>query len=407
MRSPTLMNSPTLTAIQGTQLGMILGTAAYMAPEQARGEAVDKRADIWAFGVLLFEMLGGRSPFLGETIPDTLAAVLTHEVDPATLPAVVPPAVRTLIRRCLERNPKNRLRDIGDARIALADAMARPDGDSGSALSRSVASEPPSWTRCASCPGSDIGCARARGVGLLLRTPRAPRGAEIRTRSRDSSSGRRRVEAVTGASAGFAISPDGQTVALIGFRESQQRLYVRRLDRIEAAEIEAVGPELSDLFPRQRQPRLRRGSAQLLRQSLVDQQRIVLATGADLRNSLSWGENGVYFQRAGGSGGCRLRAAGGAPDATRSTRQEVLHTDPVEVPGSGRVLFASLASDPDHNRIESMALDGGQRSVLVERASAPAVSATGHLLFGTRRRGVGERRPGPGAPRFRVERSNA
>ncbi len=128
-RSPTIMNSPTMTAAHGTQLGVILGTAAYMSPEQARGGAVDKRADIWAFGVVLFEMLSGRSLFAAETVSDTLAGVLKTEIDFATLPESTPPALRQLLRRCLERSPKNRLHDIADARIVLDDLIAgRGDG---------------------------------------------------------------------------------------------------------------------------------------------------------------------------------------------------------------------------------------------------------------------------------------
>ena len=123
-RSPTLMNSPTMTAAHGTQLGVILGTAAYMAPEQARGGAVDKRADIWAFGVVLYEMLTGRSLFAADTVSDTLAGVLKSEIDLAKLPAGTPPAIRRLLRRCLERNPKNRLHDIADARIVLDELEA-------------------------------------------------------------------------------------------------------------------------------------------------------------------------------------------------------------------------------------------------------------------------------------------
>ncbi|MEO8196180.1 MAG: protein kinase, partial [Thermoanaerobaculia bacterium] len=122
-RSPTIMNSPTLTAVHGTQLGVILGTAAYMAPEQARGGAIDKRADIWAFGVVLHEMLSGKSLFAGPTISDTLAGVLKSEIDFSALPAETPPAIRQLLRRCLERNPKNRLHDIADARIVLEEVI--------------------------------------------------------------------------------------------------------------------------------------------------------------------------------------------------------------------------------------------------------------------------------------------
>jgi len=119
-RSPTLMQSPTLTAAHGTQLGVILGTAAYLAPEQAQGFAVDKRADVWAFGVVLFEMLTGRRLFEAETVAETLGAIFRQEIDFGELPAGTPARLRRLLERCLERDPKRRLRDIGEARIALA-----------------------------------------------------------------------------------------------------------------------------------------------------------------------------------------------------------------------------------------------------------------------------------------------
>src|SRR4051812_46857746 len=123
-RSPTLMRSPTITAAHGTLLGAILGTAAYMSPEQARGGTVDKRADIWAFGVVLHEMLTGRSLFAAETVSDTRAGVLKSETDSSLLPASTPPAIRRLLRRCPERNAKNRLHDVADARIVLDEVLA-------------------------------------------------------------------------------------------------------------------------------------------------------------------------------------------------------------------------------------------------------------------------------------------
>src|SRR5262245_2375592 len=110
------MNSPTFT-LQATQIGVILGTAAYMAPEQVKGKPVDRRADIWAFGVVLYEMLTGRAAFAAETIPETLSHVLTREIDLATLPAGTPPRLRSVIARCLVKDPKSRLRDIGEARL--------------------------------------------------------------------------------------------------------------------------------------------------------------------------------------------------------------------------------------------------------------------------------------------------
>ena len=117
--SPDLSHSPTLTHAS-TEAGLVLGTASYMSPEQARGKRVDKRSDIWAFGALLYEMLTGRRLFAGETLSDILAAVLTRPPDLAGLPAATPRGVRRLLERCLERDPKLRLRDIGEARIVLS-----------------------------------------------------------------------------------------------------------------------------------------------------------------------------------------------------------------------------------------------------------------------------------------------
>src|SRR5690349_14480383 len=128
------MNSPTITSA-ATQLGMIMGTAAYMAPEQAKGRAVDRQADIWAFGVVLYEMLTGQRGYAAEDISETLAAVLTREVDWTALPAHTPARLSTLLRDCLVRDPRQRLRDIGEARRTLEQVIA---GGSDSAMSVSA-----------------------------------------------------------------------------------------------------------------------------------------------------------------------------------------------------------------------------------------------------------------------------
>ena len=117
--------SPTMT-IGSTREGVIQGTAAYMSPEQARGKPVDKRTDIWAFGCVLYEMLTGRAPFAGDTISDMIAATLEREPDWQALPAKVPPKISQLVRRCLEKDAQRRMRDIGDARVELEDALAHP-----------------------------------------------------------------------------------------------------------------------------------------------------------------------------------------------------------------------------------------------------------------------------------------
>jgi len=118
--------SPTISH-QATQVGVILGTASYMAPEQARGKTVDRRADIWAFGVVLLEMLTGRKTFTGESVTDVLAAVVTSEPDLSALSSTTPPAVRRLLKRCLDKDPKQRLRDMGEARILLEDPAGGVD----------------------------------------------------------------------------------------------------------------------------------------------------------------------------------------------------------------------------------------------------------------------------------------
>src|SRR5439155_14535128 len=122
--SAKAMSSPTITTPAMTLQGVILGTAAYMAPEQAKGRAVDKRADIWAFGVVLYEMLTGRRLFDAEDMSETLAAVLTRDVSMTTLPAAVPARLRALLRDCLIRDPRQRLRHIRDARIGLEQIIA-------------------------------------------------------------------------------------------------------------------------------------------------------------------------------------------------------------------------------------------------------------------------------------------
>ena len=121
--SPSVSMSPTITTPAMTQAGMILGTAAYMSPEQAKGRAVDKRSDVWAFGAVLYEMFTGRRAFEGDDVSDTLARILMKEPDWTALPATVPPAVVTVMRRCLQKDRKQRVRDIGDVSLALEGAF--------------------------------------------------------------------------------------------------------------------------------------------------------------------------------------------------------------------------------------------------------------------------------------------
>src|SRR5262245_4891492 len=132
--SPAASMSPTLTTPAMTGIGMVLGTAAYMSPEQAKGRPVDKRADLWAFGCVFYEMLTGSRAFEGEDVSDTLANVLKSDPDWSALPATTPAPIRTLLRRCLQKDRKRRLADAADARLEIDDALSAPVADSAHAV---------------------------------------------------------------------------------------------------------------------------------------------------------------------------------------------------------------------------------------------------------------------------------
>ncbi len=209
--------SPTFTA-QATAAGLILGTAAYMAPEQARGRAVDRRADIWAFGVVLFEMLTGRRPFGGETISETLAAIIKDQPSWAELPSSLPTPLRDLLQRTLEKDPRRRLRDIGDARLALEDLQA-------GVVTVGTASAPPlppAWRRVA--PWAIAGLSVLVAVGFAVRSA---------TESRPDRPTLKYTLPISGESlertALPAISPDGQHVVFV----KEGSLWVRSLHQLE------------------------------------------------------------------------------------------------------------------------------------------------------------------------------
>jgi hypothetical protein len=201
------MNSPTLTA-RATQMGLILGTAAYMAPEQARGKAVDRRADIWAFGVVLYEMLTGRRAFEGDDISVTLASVIKDEVNWDALPADLPQPLRRLLRRCLEKDPRKRLSAIGDARLELDEPEQPAAGET------TGVAAPPTVRQSiiARLWPALTAIVVTAGVAALLwpRGPATPDRGTIRL-SILSPSGTEMYPDSTGV----AISPDGTMVAFI------------------------------------------------------------------------------------------------------------------------------------------------------------------------------------------------
>ncbi len=233
-RSPTL-TSPTLTTE-----GVVLGTAAYMAPEQARGRAVDKRADIWAFGVVLYEMISGRRPFAGDTLGDTIASVLTGNPDYAALPGTTPHAVRTLIERCLQRDAKLRLRDIGEARIVLSGGRDAAGASVSSTSSRGS-------RRLAGAAALAGALAAAAVVAVVARAAwlRAPAMDDRQMMMLGIDAGGDSTLAGVGwiglnwVGPAAVLSPDGRTLVFIARGRSGGRwhLFVRRLDQLEASPL--------------------------------------------------------------------------------------------------------------------------------------------------------------------------
>jgi serine/threonine protein kinase len=216
--------SPTI-AHTGTAAGMILGTAAYMSPEQARGRPVDKRTDIWAFGVLLWEMLTGKRLFAGDTVSDVLAAVLTHEPDVGLLPTHLQRPVRDLLRRCLVRDPKQRLHDIADARILLDEAISGVSGDSLLPIAASTGKQDRTQKVMAGLMLVLVMIAGALGWIVARGTPSVP--IVSRTLSVVLPPNLRWVEE---SFASLGISPDGSTIAIIAEDDTNRRLYLRSLD---------------------------------------------------------------------------------------------------------------------------------------------------------------------------------
>ena len=218
--TPTIL--PTMTSA-GTAIGMILGTAAYMSPEQARGKPVDKRADIWAFGVVLFEMLTGHRLFEGETASDTIAAVLTRSIDFDSLPKSTPAPLRRLLARCLERDPKTRLRDIGEVRIALAS----PASVETPAVVTAAAPKRSSWILAA---GAIALFAAGAAVTLFAVRARVPAEAKALTFSLKTF----HRQAIFNA----RFAPDGRTIVYTGAKDrTKPEIFVIRPEYQEAVPL--------------------------------------------------------------------------------------------------------------------------------------------------------------------------
>ncbi len=383
------MNSPTLTA-RATQMGMILGTAAYMAPEQAKGKVVDRRADIWAFGVVLYEMLAGRRLFEADDVSETLAAVLTRDVGPAMSSAAIPPGLRSVIGDCLSRDLKKRFRDIGDVRLLLDKAL-----DAGSSAPASARPASTRWL----WPGlAALGVVLAIVMtSLYLRQPHVvpPDALTFEVAAPDLSQV-------------AAISPDGRQI-IYGTVASQARpasqLWLRSLGSLEPRPVPgtqsvvlsfAQAPIGISWSPDSRATAFFTANA-LMRVDLNTGQTAELVKGGMgiLMVPGGWNRDGVvlYGRRSGleahGSGIFRVADTGGTPAALTELRSgENFHLPSGFLPDGHRFLYFVLKiGDFDTGEVRVGSIDAApatQSTAALLTADGPAVYASGYLLFVSR-----------------------
>ncbi len=373
------MMSPTITSA-GTVAGVILGTASYMSPEQAAGQPIDRRCDIWAFGVLLYELLTGKRMFEGETVSHTLADVLRAEVDLVDLPSGVPRSVRALLRRCLERDPMRRLRDIGEARIVLSDALERPEEpeDEAPLHATTVAARGvrPAWLVAVLVPAIAI----AGAGGWFLRGAPPPEPTRRFSLSMPNSGNLRQ-----GDGRALAISPDGTRVVTRGGAGTDDIFYVRALDRFEPAALAgtsgAISPEFS---PDGRWIAFVSGRGlQKIRSTGGAPVRIgALAGYGAFANGAHWAtDDFIYYTEKGRI--WRLFGNGGEPEPLTPvpTESGPSYAEPFALPKAGLVLCNTQARTQRTPELFAIALETGEIHNLGMPGSDAQYLPTGHLLF--------------------------
>ncbi len=361
--------SPTMTA-PGTQMGVIVGTAAYMAPEQAKGKLVDKRSDVWAFGIVLYEMLTGCRPFEGETTTEVLAGVLTRSPDWNALPAATPPPIRRLLRRCLEKDPRRRVRDIADAAIEIDEALIGPSTDE---RLRAPAESPARRGRWTIVVGALalllVGLAGA-AMWLLSRTPPATSIARF---SVTLPSGQ--LLAPLGEPV-IAISPDGRRLAY-----SYRWIYVRDMDEVEFRTLATPTPAAEPFFSPDGQWLGYSSTGQLLKVPVSGGTPQVV-TSADPTGATWLDDDTIIFAES-DKGLFRVAAAGGTPERLFPVEPPVLVAWPQVLPGGRFVLYTEGRIGMwEQADAVIRALDGRDRQVVLRNAPAARYAETGHLVYG-------------------------
>ena len=362
-------NSPTLS-VHGTEMGVILGTAAYMSPEQARGKAVDRRTDIWAFGCVLYEMLTGRRAFDGETISDIVASVLQREPDWTALPPDVPPHMRRLLHRCLEKDTKRRLRDAGD--VALELDAGDVDG---------VAAQAPGPAhRIAWLSVTLIAVAAAAlGAAATWFMSRSPATPALVSRYSLPLPADAPLD-VRGPWSSLAISRDGRTYAYIALVDRARRLFIRRADDPSPQLVDgAVDPWEAFFSPDGRWLAFI-DSDRLKKVSLTGGQPLLIAEAPNL-NSGVWADDGTIYL-GGRAGLVKVDSSGKSTTLLQPAPDEVELGSPDLLPG-GALLFTIKPDDVtsfDDARIAVLTPDG-QKHVLIEGGVRACYSPSGHIVY--------------------------
>jgi Tol biopolymer transport system component len=374
--SADLANSPTYAGT-ATQGGLILGTAAYMSPEQARGAAVDQRTDVWAFGCVLFEMLTGKRPFGGDTVTDALAAILKTEPDWTALPPGIPALVRSVLRRCLRKDAVQRLRDIADARLEIQEALAEPD------VAPAVPAGQARTTWRTTAPWG-LSAVLAAVIAWLLLSPPGRGGATASLPvTRLELELPARVEPYLGGSQSIAFSPDGRVVAYIGIVEGNRQVYMRRMD--EGATVPVKGTEgATAIFfaPNGRSVGVIITNGMLVRISLDDSLVTTLVRNADINAGGTWSvDDRITFGRSGVL--WQIPALGGTEtQLTTLGKDEIAHVSPVALPSGGAILFTVVAgSGRGATRVEALSGVDRRRRSIIQQGMSPVYARSGHLIF--------------------------
>ncbi len=374
-----LSHSPTL--IKGTQAGMILGTAAYMSPEQAKGKTVDKRSDVWAFGCVLFEMLTGKQTFTGETLTDILASVVRAEPDWNLLPASTPEAIRRLLHRCLTKDAKQRLRDIGEARITIENLQS---GRSEEATETTIRNKPPPLRKTLLWVAGIALAFMLGGLGVWWQRPVSSelplRKMELQIPALDRSFYYE-----------YSISPNGKSIAFV----SNHRLWIRDLDRLEPREVPNTenashpfwSPDSAYLGYVIGKKMWKVSNAGAGTTAITDLPDLFSGAGA-----ASWRADGVIIFTTGDSGLMQVAAQGGDATPLLNVRadEEDFH-DASLLPDGRGVLFTVHRSVQGVDTIAFF--DGKSRKNLLQldgqRIGHPVYSQTGHILFERRMTNAG------------------